>query len=112
MTIIGSAKYVSLQIPNLDTKNYFQDEMMIWNVSLTVSNLKVTEGLLRVARYKKDSISMADLVPWEELQSAKSIAQGPGSNKLLCKIPWISVLRVLIEVENLYNKLSILIFLR
>ena len=83
----------------LDTKNYFQDEMCIWNVSMTVSNLKVTQGLLRAAQYKKESISMADLVPWEELQSAKSIAQGPGSKKLLCKIPWISVLRVLIEVE-------------
>ena len=73
--------------------------MVIWAVSLALSNLKVTEGLLRGARYTKDCVSMADLVPWEALQSAKSIAQGPGNDKLLLKMPWISVLRVLIEVE-------------
>ena len=61
------------------------------NVPMTVSSMKFTKGLLHGARYKKYSVSMADLVSWEELQIAMSIAQGAGNDKLLCKIPWISV---------------------
>ena len=75
---------------------YLQEDFPPWKLSLPKAKFRHMSNEVKVI--DSDLISPDQFVNWENLDS-NSITEGPQDIHLLVDIPWITILKILIEVN-------------
>ena len=63
-----------------------------------MDDLKFTKEIIKKSGYVEESICLENLVKWEDMCHANSLADGPGRIYHKYKFAWLDFLRIFIEV--------------
>ena len=69
-----------------------------------MKQLSHTKFIITKTLYKKKTISLENIIPWEKLANINSIANGPDLSQLAIPMAWSSVLKLLLEITLIILK--------
>ena len=105
-------KIVVIRVNFLFAKVYnLKGSCDLWNMSVQVSDLTVTQGIVAKSGYTDSTLSMERLVTWDSLKGIPSFSRGPKVCKIIHKMSWLATLKIFLEVIDyvkLKNKVLIL----
>ena len=67
-------------------------------MSVQVSDLTVTQGIVAKSGYTESTLSMERLVTWDSLKGIPSFSRGPKVCKIMHKMSWLATLKIFLEV--------------
>ena len=78
------------------------DECLLWHIKVKVDNLSMkTRKSLNKGGCYLSWVSLNDLVKWEHMTNARTMAQGPGDKHYqFPKVSWLLVLKVLLQIVD------------
>ena len=72
--------------------------MVVWELETNIEHLEFMRDDVRRHGYSSENISMSDIVPWKSMTRAGNLATGPGRGSLTSRLPWMTCLKIFIEV--------------